>query len=69
MRDPKSLTDSLEGFDPLSDQQKAKARITVCHWSEDAAQAAEIMKMLGIAPGQHDDDDNRPILPLPGNMH
>jgi hypothetical protein len=63
MRDPKSLPDSLEGFDPLSEGQKEKARVTVCHHSDDASAAAETMRMLGVYPGQQDDVVD--VLPMP----
>lgn len=63
VRDPKSLTDSLEGFDPISETQKAKARITVCHHCDDAAAAKDLMYMLGIFPGQRDEVVD--MLPLP----
>lgn len=67
MRDPKSLTDSLEGFNPTNEEQKEKARVTVCHHSKDAEEAAITMKMLGIYPGQHDEEiDAFPLPRMPG---
>ena len=54
-RDSKNLTDAVEYFDPLSEDQKAKARKTVCHFSDNAEDAAELMWALGIHPNQNED--------------
>lgn len=54
-RDSKNLTDAVEYFDPLSADQKSKARLTVCGFAKDAADAKELMLMLGIHPSQDDD--------------
>lgn len=54
-RDSKNLTDAVEYFDPLSQEQKDKARITVCHFADNAKDAADLMLMLGIHPSQDDE--------------
>jgi hypothetical protein len=54
-RDSKNLTDAVEYFDPLSQDQKEKARMTVCHFAENATDATELMMALGIHPSQDDD--------------
>lgn len=51
-RDSKNLTDAVEYFDPLSQDQKDKARLTVCHFAKDAEDAKELMLALGIHPSQ-----------------
>lgn len=54
-RDSKNLTDAVEYFDPLSQEQKEKARMTVCHFATDAEDAANLMLALGIHPTQEDE--------------
>lgn len=54
-RDSKNLTDAVEYFDPLSEDQKDKARITVCHFAEDVEDARNLMLALGIHPSQDDE--------------
>jgi hypothetical protein len=54
-RDSKNLTDVVEYFDPLSEEQKAKARVTVCHFAENTTDATELMLALGIHPSQNED--------------
>lgn len=54
-RDSKNLTDAVEYFDPLSQEQKAKARITVCHFAENTEDAINLMMALGVHPSQADD--------------
>jgi hypothetical protein len=54
-RDSKNLTDAVEYFDPLSEDQKSKARLTVCGLANDAEDAKELMLALGIHPSQDDD--------------
>jgi hypothetical protein len=54
-RDSKNLTDAVEYFDPLSESQKSKARLTVCGFSDNAEDARQLMLALGIHPSQDDD--------------
>jgi hypothetical protein len=54
-RDSKNLTDAVEYFDPLSQDQKEKARMTVCHFAENTTDATELMMALGIHPSQNDE--------------
>lgn len=54
-RDSKNLTDAVEYFDPLSQDQKAKARLTVCHFAKDVEDATNLMLALGIHPSQKDE--------------
>ena len=54
-RDSKNLTDAVEYFDPLSQDQKDKARLTVCRFAADAEDAANLMLALGIHPSQDDE--------------
>ena len=55
-RDSKNLTDVVEHFDPLSQDQKSKARLTVCHFAENSNDARDLMLALGIHPSQKEDD-------------
>ena len=55
-RDSKNLTDVVEYFDPLSQDQKSKARITVCHFAENSTDARDLMLALGIHPSQNEDE-------------
>jgi hypothetical protein len=55
-RDSKNLTDVVEYFDPLSQDQKSKARLTVCHFAENSKDATELMLALGIHPSQNEDE-------------
>ena len=64
-RDSKNLTDAVEYFDPLSQEQKEKARLTVCGLAENAEDATELMKMLGIHPSQDDEDNLAPTTSIP----
>ena len=56
IRDSRALTDQVDFFDELTDDQKARARRTVCAnavgytTAEMADDAAELMLMLGIHP-------------------
>lgn len=36
----------------VSEEVKNSARKTVCHYAENSRDATELMRMLGIAPGQ-----------------
>lgn len=54
-RDSKNLTDAVEYFDPLSEEQKARARMTVCHNAESVSDAIDLMFALGIHPTQNED--------------
>lgn len=58
-RDSKNLTDAVEYFDPLSQEQKDKARMTVCQFAKDTQDAIDLMLALGIHPSQ--DDESSPI--------
>jgi hypothetical protein len=58
-RDSKNLTDAVEYFDPPSQEQKQKARMTVCCFAENADDATELMMALGIHPNQ--DEDSVPL--------
>lgn len=59
-RDSKNLTDAVEYFDPLTSEQRSKARKTVCSFAENAKDATELMMALGIHPSQ--DGEETPIL-------
>ena len=59
-RDSQNLTDQVEYFTPLSEDQRSKARRTVCGFAENATDAAELMLALGIHPSQ--DGEESPIL-------
>jgi hypothetical protein len=54
-RDSKNLTDAVEYFDPPTEDQRAKARLTVCGLAKDADDARELMLVLGIHPSQDED--------------
>ena len=49
-RDSRALTDQVDYFDELTEDQMARARLTVCANSANAAEATEMMMMLGIHP-------------------
>jgi len=59
-RDSKNLTDQVEYFTPINDEQRDKARRTVCGFAKDASDAAELMLALGIHPSQ--DGEEAPVL-------
>jgi hypothetical protein len=60
--DYSARTDECEYFDPLTEDQKARARLTVCRsavgatLAEQVADAAELMFALGIHPSQAGED-------------
>ena len=54
-RDSKNLTDAVEYFDPLSEEQKSRARMTVCNMAENVTDATNLMFALGIHPSQNED--------------
>lgn len=64
-RDSKNLTDAVEYFDPLSQEQKEKARMTVCHFAADSQDAADLMSALGIHPDQDDESSPSGVGSLP----
>ena len=49
-RDPRSLTDECEYFDPPSESQQEAARKTVCAFATDGEDAAMLLRMLGLHP-------------------
>lgn len=59
-RDSKNLTDQVDYFTPLTSEQCSKARKTVCAFAENATDAAELMRALGIHPDQ--DEEVSPVL-------
>lgn len=69
MIDPGALTDLCEYFDPLTDQQKDRARRTVCACATDAADAAELLRALGLYPGQETDDYSTGYGQLPSSAN
>lgn len=52
MRDSKNFTAVCDNAEEPSDDQKAAARKTVCANAENAEDAAILLKMLGLYPGQ-----------------
>jgi len=56
MYDNEALTSPVDDFDPVTEEQRHKARLLVCTKAIDATEAAEVMKMLGIYPGQEEVD-------------
>ena len=62
--DYEAMTTTMEA-DPLQASQIDKARRTIASNAENADDAAELMKMLGIHPSQ--DDESGPSL-LPSNL-
>lgn len=63
------MTDLVEHFDPPNEVQREKARRTVCGFAkgdtveEQAEDAAELMRALGIHPEQPLDDHPEAIRP------
>lgn len=51
-RDPRSLTDECEYFDPPSESQQEAARKTVCGMATDPEDAAMLLRMLGLHPNE-----------------
>ena len=51
-RDPRSLTDECEFFDPPTELQQEAARKTVCGMAIDADDAAMLLRMLGLHPNE-----------------
>ena len=51
-RDPRSLTDECEFFDPPTEDQQAAARKTVCGMAIDSEDAAMLLRMLGLHPNE-----------------
>lgn len=64
-RDSKNLTDAVEYFDPLSQDQKSKARLTVCHFAENTEDAVNLMLALGIHPSQDEESVMAPNVSMP----
>lgn len=62
VRDSRVLTDEVEFFDPLSEEQKDAMRKLICAHadgddiSEQAADALMLMMMLGVFPGQDEEE-------------
>lgn len=54
MYDNEARTNQVEGFDPITDAQQHLARLQICAHTSDAAEATELMRMLGIFPGEED---------------
>jgi hypothetical protein len=52
--DYEAMTTTMDGIDPLEDDQIAKAQKVVAANAADATEAAEFMAMLGILPGQEE---------------
>jgi hypothetical protein len=61
VRDPRVLTDEVEFFDPPTTEQVDKARLIVAANGADAEEAAELMKMLGLYPGQENEYSADPL--------
>lgn len=51
-RDPRSLTDECEFFDPPTESQQEAARKTVCSMAESAEDATLLLRMLGLHPNE-----------------
>jgi len=66
--DHSCLTDEIEYFDPLNEDQKARARYTVAANAIDATDAVELMMALGIHPTQKDEENPRASLTRLHNM-
>lgn len=52
MRDSRNVTAVCDDAEEVSKEQADAARLTVCSFAEDAAEAEEFMKMLGIHSSQ-----------------
>mgnify|MGYP003607435689 CR=1 FL=1 len=63
------MTDLVEHFDPCDEGQRERARRTVCGFAkgdtveEQAADAAELMRALGIHPSQPADEAPEAVRP------
>lgn len=57
--DHRCLTDEVEYFDPLTEDQKAKARRTIAGNAIDVDDAIEIMMMLGVHFSQEGELEGR----------
>lgn len=66
-RDSKAMTDLCEYHDPPTAEQTMKARRVVAGNATDAADAAELMKMLGLFPGQEREYEPITAPPVPIN--
>lgn len=73
MRDSRSLIDEVEFFDPPTEVQRVRARRQVAEYAAragaDAAEAAEMMMMLGVHPAQMDEDVETSAVSLPVPRH
>lgn len=66
-RDSKAMTDLCEYHDPPTAEQIMRARRVVAGNADDAADAAELMKMLGLFPGQEREYSPITAPPMPIN--
>lgn len=55
MRDSKNFTAVCDNAQEPTDEEKAAARLIVCGNAADAEEAADLLKMLGLFPGQDTD--------------
>lgn len=55
MYDNEARTNQVEGFDPVTDNQRQLARLQCCAHASNHQEASELMKMLGIFPGEEDE--------------
>lgn len=51
-----ALIETVDHFDPLTDEQRHAAALVVCGNAVDADEAHTFMAMLGLLPGQEDED-------------
>lgn len=67
------MTDLVDYFDPVTEEQRERARYTVCanaagYTPEEQLQdATTLMKMLGIFPGQEDEQTSLSVPQHPNN--
>ena len=62
-RDSKAITDLCEGFNPLTEEQQAKARLVVCANAIDVDDAIKLLMILGLHPDQEDEASS--LVPVP----
>jgi hypothetical protein len=66
LRDSRALPDEVEGFTPLTADQRQLARKVVCANAVDADDAKDLMYMLGVFPGQVTDEGVSSSVSVPG---
>jgi hypothetical protein len=62
VRDSKNFTAVCDDVEEPSEREKAAARLTVCDNALDADDAAELLRMLGLYPGE--DNSALPVTAL-----